>query len=364
MKAIENWVKDIVFYMIFVTMVMNLLPDPKYEKYLRLFAGAVMILLAFGPLARITGMETAIAGMFEKIIFEDDVRTLKEELGAVDERRIAGFYERYRAAVESDIRTMAESDGLECVSVSARVADAGNLSHVKLVVRGEQNQAGAEIASVRRKIGAYYGVKNGTLRSMLKGNKEKVIFLFCSGLLLFVISLPNGKTTDSGLRAGTVEVIADVSGDDESTALEDAGEKAAAKEESGSYEEKLEQRIRELLKSVDGVGEADVMVVLKSSEERIWHVDKSSTSSVTEESGSSSGSSRVIREENQSESTVLDGKSQSPVMEKEVKPEISGVVISADGGGSAVIRAEVSEAMEALLGLPANKIKVMKRAVK
>lgn len=206
--------------------------------------------------------------------------------------------------------------------------------------------------------------KNGTLRSMLKGNKEKVIFLFCSGLLLFVISLPNGKTTDSGLRAGTVGVIADVSGDDESTVLEDAGEEAAAKEESGSYEEKLEQRIRELLKSVDGVGEADVMVVLKSSEERIWHVDKSSTSSVTEESGSSSGSSRVIREENQSESTVLDGKSQSPVMEKEVKPEISGVVISADGGGSAVIRAEISEAMEALLGLPANKIKVMKRAVK
>ena len=50
MKAIENWVKDIAFYMIFVTMVMNLLPDPKYEKYLRLFAGAVMILLAFGCL--------------------------------------------------------------------------------------------------------------------------------------------------------------------------------------------------------------------------------------------------------------------------------------------------------------------------
>lgn len=206
--------------------------------------------------------------------------------------------------------------------------------------------------------------KNRTLRSMLKGNREKVIFLFCSGLLLFAISLSSGKAADPGWRAGTAEVLADVSGDGGSAAAEDAGAEAAAKAESSSYEEQLEQRIREILKSVDGVGEVDVMVVLKSSEERIWHVDKSSTSSVTEESGADSGSSRVIREENQSESTVLDGKSQLPVMEKEVRPEISGVVISADGGGSAVIRAEIAEAMEALLGLPANKIKVMKRATK
>ena len=40
--------------------------------------------------------------------------------------------------------------------------------------------------------------KNRTLRSMLKGNKEKVLFLFCSGLLLFVISLPDSGKTDPG----------------------------------------------------------------------------------------------------------------------------------------------------------------------
>ena len=155
MKAVENWVRDIVFYMIFVTMVMNLLPDPKYEKYLRLFAGAVMILLAFGPVLRITAM----AGIFEKITFENDVRTLKEELGAADERRIREFYGRYRAAAEADIRSIAEHDGLECESVSVDVAEAGNISYVKLVVRGRQDQTGAGIASVRRKIGAYYGVE-------------------------------------------------------------------------------------------------------------------------------------------------------------------------------------------------------------
>ena len=100
-----------------------------------------------------------MAGIFEKITFENDVRTLKEELGAADERRIREFYGRYRVAAEADIRSMAEHDGLECESVSVDVAEAGNISYVKLVVRGRQDQTGAGIASVRRKIGAYYGVE-------------------------------------------------------------------------------------------------------------------------------------------------------------------------------------------------------------
>lgn len=40
---------------------------------------------------------------------------------------------------------------------------------------------------------------------------------------------------------------------------------------------------------------------------------------------------------------------------------MAGIVISADGGGNASVRAEISEAMEALFGLPAHKIKVLKR---
>ena len=50
--------------------------------------------------------------------------------------------------------------------------------------------------------------KNRTLRSMLKGNKEKVLFLFCSGLLLFVISLPDSGKTDPGWNNRAEEVLA------------------------------------------------------------------------------------------------------------------------------------------------------------
>ena len=66
------------------------------------------------------------------------------------------------------------------------------------------------------------------------------------------------------------------------------------------------------------------------------------------------------------ESTILSGggsggSTNAPIVEKELSPEISGIIISAEGGGSPTVKAEISEAMEALFGLSAHKIKVLNR---
>lgn len=205
-------------------------------------------------------------------------------------------------------------------------------------------------------------LKKEKLQSVWKINKEKLIFLFCSGLLLFILSIPNGDRKAESKEANTIP-----SGIAGQTADPDGAESAAGNGNAASgtdlYEAELETRIRDILKGVDGVGEVDVMVVLKSSEEKVIHVDQNSSSSTTEEKGEG-GTSRIIKQQQVSESTVMGSQSQEPVIEKELKPEVAGIVISADGGGSAVVKAEISEAMEALFGLPAHKIKVLKRVKK
>ena len=45
MEGLYEWIRNITYYLIFMTVVTNLLPDKKYEKYFRLFAGMVLILL-------------------------------------------------------------------------------------------------------------------------------------------------------------------------------------------------------------------------------------------------------------------------------------------------------------------------------
>ncbi|WP_347561570.1 hypothetical protein [Clostridium sp. OF09-36] len=132
-------------------------------------------------------------------------------------------------------------------------------------------------------------------------------------------------------------------------------------QDAAAYEQELEQRVKEILRGVWGVGEVDVMIVLKASSEKVIQVDNSSSRSTTTEKGG--GTDRVVESMDQEHSTVLtgSGSGQEPVVAKEIYPEISGIVISASGGGSASVRAEISEAMESLFGLPAHKIKVLKR---
>ena len=60
------------------------------------------------------------------------------------------------------------------------------------------------------------------------------------------------------------------SADEAVTASGPGGQGAAA------YEREMEERVREILRGVSGVGEVDVMIVLKSSAEKVIQVDNSS----------------------------------------------------------------------------------------
>jgi stage III sporulation protein AG len=46
---------------------------------------------------------------------------------------------------------------------------------------------------------------------------------------------------------------------------------------------------------------------------------------------------------------------------KTLYPKVTGIVVVTEGGNDVLVRAEISQAMEALFDLPAHKIKVLKR---
>ena len=178
---------------------------------------------------------------------------------------------------------------------------------------------------------------------------ETWILLLLAGVLFLVISLPTGQ--DGGRTGSADETQTDRSG------RETAG---AAEEHTADYAAQIEKRVEEILSAIDGVGKADVMITLESSGETILKTDESSDQSTVEEADSEGGQRKTTQSSSSSQ-TVLFGSDESPYVTEVRCPKVTGIVVCAEGGGESYVKAEISEAMEALFDLPAHKIKVLKR---
>ena len=167
---------------------------------------------------------------------------------------------------------------------------------------------------------------------------ESWLLLLLGGVLLLIIALPTKKSEK--------EPAATVAAETGDTAQE--------------YARKLEKRVESILSGMEGVGQAEVMLTVESGGEAVLQTDASLEQKTVRETDSAGGYG-LTEEKSQSSQTVLTGSGDSPYVTKELCPQVTGIVITAEGGGDATVRAEISEAMEALFGLPAHKIKVLKR---
>jgi len=134
--------------------------------------------------------------------------------------------------------------------------------------------------------------------------------------------------------------------------------KALTSTELDAYVENAENRLKVLLRKVDGVGEVEVMITVKATGESIPLKDAPYEKSTEELGGDSQRHTEKVQE-----GTVMveqqDGTSQ-PYVVMETVPQIEGVAVIAEGGGSSEVKKEIVEAVQVLFDIQAHKIKVMK----
>ncbi len=128
-----------------------------------------------------------------------------------------------------------------------------------------------------------------------------------------------------------------------------------------SYEKDLERRLEEALSKVEGVGQVKVVITLIHKNEIDIAQDVISETSELKEG--ESGSQRVTTTESVQRKNVIindrDGNNQ-PLVTKQIEPKIEGVIIIAQGGGNAIVKDLLSKSAQALTGVPAHKVQVLK----
>lgn len=121
MEEITGWVRNLVFYLVFLTLVLNLLPAGKYEKYVRLFAGMVLVLVAIRPFTSGFRLDEKVAYYFDVFSYREEAADFEKQLTGMEEKRMEELTGRYEEAAADRVREMAEEAGMEPETVEVTI---------------------------------------------------------------------------------------------------------------------------------------------------------------------------------------------------------------------------------------------------
>ena len=203
--------------------------------------------------------------------------------------------------------------------------------------------------------------------------RDNLIIIILSGILLLVIALPTKSSDNSGTggSSGSISGITGSShtsldrGQSGSSSQKDEGAGDSASMEGqislSEYEATLEKRLEDILEGMAGAGKVEVMITFVSSQELVVEKDRPMTRSNTTENDGEGGT-RTIYQTDSGETTVYhgEGSNSEPYVVKTLTPKVEGVLVAAQGAGTGEVTENITEAIQALFDVEAHKIKVIK----
>lgn len=131
--------------------------------------------------------------------------------------------------------------------------------------------------------------------------------------------------------------------------------------ESADYVTRMEEKLSELLSGVEHVGKVSVMITVNGSVEKNILQDGSRETEQMTETDSAGGSRNSVSERSEGTTVFSDTEGESaPYVLSENYPEITGVVVIAEGSGTGTVDLDILSAVQVLFDLPAHKIRIMK----
>lgn len=89
---IYRWMKNLAFFHILTTAVLHILPDKRYEQYLRLFMGLLLVLLICTPMFTIFGKSQEFLEGFRKNYTEEEQKRMETEAEGIRETFLKNAY--------------------------------------------------------------------------------------------------------------------------------------------------------------------------------------------------------------------------------------------------------------------------------
>lgn len=75
-EYIYQWIENIAFYLVILTVAVQLIPNNSYKKYIRFFTGLILVIMLSGPILKLFGLQESFSEYYKNAEFEQK----KEEI--------------------------------------------------------------------------------------------------------------------------------------------------------------------------------------------------------------------------------------------------------------------------------------------
>lgn len=102
-EYLYEWIRNIAYYMVLVTAVMQIIPNHDYKKYIRFFTGMVLILLLMTPVLKLFGMEQKFSELYEGKKYEEEIKEIEDSTQYLEELDIADYFPKEYSEKQEDM---------------------------------------------------------------------------------------------------------------------------------------------------------------------------------------------------------------------------------------------------------------------
>lgn len=85
MEELYEWIRNLAYYMLMVQMLLHLLPNNTYQKYVRFFTGLLLILLLSEPIFSILQMKDTFDTFYHKEEFQQYRKEIEDATRYMEE---------------------------------------------------------------------------------------------------------------------------------------------------------------------------------------------------------------------------------------------------------------------------------------
>lgn len=117
MDFILSWIRNIVIYLILISIVLAVIPSEKYKKYVQLFLGLVLAVLVARPLLKLIQQDSLLNEYFQ--FYPAVTNQIEElpELKEVEEQRNQAILDAYQAQIQEELSICANEKGWNIVEL-------------------------------------------------------------------------------------------------------------------------------------------------------------------------------------------------------------------------------------------------------